>query len=103
VDFDTDAGLEKFGEDLAALIARENAAKDKLKTVQTSYKPCEGQWKPDQAEETKNLVRVPASVGWVALAKPAVRRHSARKRALCHDRGEFPGEFPRLSLRARSL
>ena len=43
VNFDTDAGLEKFGEDLAALIARENAAKDKLKTVQTSYKPCEGQ------------------------------------------------------------
>ena len=44
-------------------------------------------------------MRVPASVGGVALAKPAVRRHSARKRALCHDRGEFP----RLSLRARSL
>jgi len=43
VDFDTDAGLEKFGEELAALIARENAAKDKFKTVQTSYKPCEGQ------------------------------------------------------------
>ena len=41
--FDTDAGLEKLGEDLAALIARENAAKDKLKTVQTSYKSCEGQ------------------------------------------------------------
>ena len=42
-DFDTDAGLKKFGEDLAALIARENAAKQKLGTVQTSYKPCEGQ------------------------------------------------------------
>jgi len=43
VDFDTDAGLEKFGEELVALIAREYAAKDKFKTVQTSYKPCEGQ------------------------------------------------------------
>jgi len=42
-DFDTDAGLKKFGEDLAALIARENDAKEKLKTVPTSYKPCEGQ------------------------------------------------------------
>ena len=42
-DFDTDAGLKKFGEDLAALIASENDAKEKLKTVPTSYKPCDGQ------------------------------------------------------------
>jgi hypothetical protein len=42
-DFDTDAGLKKFGEDLAALIARENATKEKLRTAPTSYKPCEGQ------------------------------------------------------------
>jgi hypothetical protein len=41
--FDTDAGFKKFGEDLAAVIARENVAKEKLKTVPTSYKPCEGQ------------------------------------------------------------
>lgn len=42
-DFDSDAGLKKFGTDLEALTARENAAKAKLRTVQTSYKPCEGQ------------------------------------------------------------
>ena len=46
-----------------------------------------------------NLARVPVSVGCVALAKPTVRRHSARKRALRHD----TGKFPRLSLRAQSL
>jgi len=32
-----------FGEDLATWIARENAAKGKLKTVPTSYTPCDGQ------------------------------------------------------------
>lgn len=42
-DFDTDAGLKKFGDDLNALIARENAAKQKLRTLPTSYTPCEGQ------------------------------------------------------------
>jgi hypothetical protein len=42
-DFDTDEGLKKFGEDLAALIARENAAKEKLRAAPTSYKPCERQ------------------------------------------------------------